>query len=125
MKFYRTLAVICFAGTQALIPSAAKAGDLSSSRFDSVKDVFHYFDRDANDHLSAEERDHLMLAYTLRHDLGFLDLDKNGKLNAAELDALEAKYLKAHQRDVEKREKAKDDDKQKKKDKKKGKKGKN
>ena len=124
MKFYQTIAVICFVGTQALFPSTATAGDLSSSRFDNVTDVFHYFDRDANDHLSTEERDHLKLAYTLRHDLGFLDLDKNGKLNAAELDAMESKYLKAHQRDVEKREKAKDDEKQKKKGKKKGKKGK-
>ena len=124
MKFYQTIAVICFVGTQALFPSRTSAGDLSSSRFDNVTDVFHYFDRDANDHLSTEERDHLKLAYTLRHDLGFLDLDKNGKLNAAELDAMESKYLKAHQRDVEKREKGKDDEKQKKKGKKKGKKGK-
>ena len=127
MKSFKTVTLLSFFGGGFLLNSSAMAGDLSSSRFDNVTDVFHYFDRDGNDNLSLEERDHLKLAYTLRHDLGFLDLDKNGKLNTAELDAMEAKYLKANQRAVEKRDKAQDDEKKKKKDKdkKKGKKGKN
>lgn len=125
MKAPRTVTILSVVVTSLLSGLSANAGDLSSSRFDNVTDVFHYFDRDGNDNLSMEERDHLKLAYTLRHDLGFLDLDKNGKLNSAELDVMEAKYQKANQRAVEKREKAEDDEKKKKKDKKKGKKGKN